>query len=86
MNWLGFGLWLATWKAKAIVAASIIATLSVVWFGWLAHHDSKVEAKVVQRSVEAGRKANEKNDHVRRAAERPGAFERLRKSACSDCN
>lgn len=50
-------------------------------------HQRDLGAKnVLVASKEQGAKANEKNDQVRRAAERPGAFERLRKSACSDCN
>lgn len=74
-------------KLGKLVVAGVLAVFT---FGvWLWQHDNKVEvraeAKVLERSAEAGNKANEKATKAHDAAARPGAAERLRKSACRDC-
>jgi hypothetical protein len=62
-----------------------------LFFGWLFVHDKKVEArteqKIVEKSVDQGKKNNAKNADVRRRAEQPGAFERLLNDimVCRDC-
>lgn len=71
---------------KATAAAGLIAAM---FFGWLLSHDAKVaakaEAEVVERSVQAGKKANAKNKAVRDDAAKPGAAKRLLRDACRDC-
>lgn len=63
----------------------IAAVASAAWFGVIRHYEKKGELKVVQRSIKAGEAANEKNDAVRAAAKKPGAFERLMRDSCRDC-
>jgi hypothetical protein len=69
--------------------AAVGALGSGLFFGWLLSHDVKVakkaEQKVITRSVDAGKKANAKNDAVRRDASKPGAAKRLLNDACRDC-
>lgn len=82
----------ALWGARglALVGALLIGLLGVK--GWLLMRDHRVaetaKAEVVQASKEAGRKANAKNEGVRRDAAKPGALERLRSdpASCRDCN
>lgn len=45
--------------------------------------DGKTE--IIETSKEEGKKANEKATAAHDAARKPGAAERLRKSACRDC-
>lgn len=47
---------------------------------------SKGATAVVAASKEKGKAANAKNEKVRAAARQPGAAERLRQSACRDCD
>lgn len=78
-------LWLATWKARAIVGASILAC-AVAWRVSDKEHQRAIgAAEVVTASKQEGAKANAKNEAVRARADTPGAAERLRKSACRDC-
>jgi hypothetical protein len=60
-----------------------------LFFGWLTLHDSKVareaRAAVYEASRIEGEKKNAKADEVHAAAERPGAADRLQRSACRDC-
>jgi hypothetical protein len=72
---------------KGVVAA--VATVAL--FGaWLWRHDAKVEARVETKihteAKEAGKKAHAKASKAHRAAERPGAAERVRSKYCADCN
>lgn len=78
--------WLAVPAVRyAAAALGVVAIFSL----WLWRHDAKIEAraeaKVIERSVEAGKKANAEAGKAHDAAARPGAAERLRKSACRDC-
>ena len=78
-------LWLATWKARAIVAASLLASV-VAWRVWDKEHQRAIgAAEVITASKEEGAKANAKSAEDRRKSDTPDAAERLRKSACRDC-
>lgn len=59
----------------------LVAVFSV----WLYSHDAKVRADLRASDREMGAKANEKADEHYSAAGKPGAPDRLRKSACRDC-
>jgi hypothetical protein len=78
--------WLAVPAVRYAVAVAGIVAIVVLWL-W--RHDAKIEARaeaaVIERSVEAGKKANAKADNAHAAAARPGAAERLRRNACRDC-
>ena len=62
-----------------------LAILGAAWFGFARHYENKGAAHVVEASQKAGEIANAKNEEVRAATGKPGAFERLRKQACRDC-
>lgn len=85
------------WAIGTFVFDSKLGRMAVAAFGalvlfsaWLWQHDRRVEARVEQKiitnSVEAGKKANAKATKAHDAAARPGAFDRLLKSSCRDCN
>lgn len=64
-------------------------TLLGLWIAWKAnnyHHQKKGAAKVIEKSIEAGRKINRANAKVRKDAQRPGAAGRLLRDYCRDCN
>jgi hypothetical protein len=72
---------------KGLVAFVAAAAL----FGtWLWRHDAKVEArvetKIITEAKDAGKKANAKASKAHRAAEQPGAADRVRSKYCADCN
>lgn len=78
------------WLAGPIVRWGAVA-LGVLAIGslWLWRHDAKVahkaERAVIERSEDAGRKAEAKADRAHRAARRPGAAERVMRNYCRDC-
>lgn len=81
-------LWLATLKGQiAVVAMALLGA-----WGWLKLHDAKVAARVtndiVQRAEKEGAARAEKSSKIHDAAQRPGAFERLRRDAktCPNCD
>jgi hypothetical protein len=78
------------WCAVPAVRYAAVAFGAVAIFAlWLWRHDTKIEAraeqKVIERSVEAGKKANAQADKAHAAAGKPGAAERVRKQSCRDC-
>lgn len=72
----------------AIVAAAILASLAFVA---LKVHDDRIQAetaqKIYSKSKEVGKKNAAKSEAAHKAAERPGAAERLRRdqATCPDC-
>jgi hypothetical protein len=69
---------------------AVAGVAAVALFGtWLWRHDAKVEAraeaKVIERSKEAGKVAHAKSRKAHDAARQPGAAERVRSKYCADC-
>lgn len=64
-----------------IVSVGVLAFLGA--FAWKQQNIGA--QKVIARSVEAGKRNNEKVQKVREAARKPGAFDRLQRDACRDC-
>lgn len=66
---------------RLLVALAVVAV--VAWFAM--EQRAKGAAKVLETSRQAGKIANAKNEKVRKAAQEPGAADRLRHGSCRDC-
>jgi hypothetical protein len=85
--WLAFVRFVSTPTGQVVVGVIGAAAL---FFGWLALHDAKVarnaRAEVVGSLNTAAEKLGHEAVKARAPAERPGAFGRLRKHACGNCD
>jgi hypothetical protein len=71
--------------SRALQAATAILLGWIAWNGNNAYQRHVGKEQLRAASIEAGRRANAKNEVVRRAAKQPGAFDRLRADSCRDC-
>lgn len=84
---LSIGAWLGTlWGRVAIGAGAIVMVVGLRACDVQRQRAIGAES-VVDASKQKGRKANARNDEVRRRAREPGAFDRLRRddATCRDC-
>jgi hypothetical protein len=67
-----------------LMAAGAAAFIAIKSYAFYERGVGKEQLR--QESRNAGKAANEKNAKVRSAARKPGAFDRLLKDSCRDCD
>jgi hypothetical protein len=66
---IGLIAWCGTLWGRVAVGAGIIATLAAMWFGWLWHHDNKVESRVISKIERRNSQNVEKAQAARRSVQ-----------------
>ena len=76
------------WSVLSTTTGRVVLGVTALFVAWQidrAWQRSAGAARVVEKSVEAGKQINDRNRQVRRQAQAPGAFKRLLADSCRDC-
>lgn len=67
------------------LAAGVFTAVGILAFGWLRHHDQRVETRVVQKIERKTDARVKKAVAAQKRADAPGAVGRVQSRYCTDC-